>query len=126
MSIETSKTFQAAMMAADVASRGLSTRERLIVQITASRINGCTYCIDMHTEEAEDEGIDIAPVDAREELIVRFTEMGTRLADGADDAPIDEALSVLGEEDTANLIAAVAVINAWNRVGRLAGGGSSC
>lgn len=80
MSIDTSKTFQAAMTAADVASRGLSTRER---------------------------------------LILRFTEMGTRLPDGADDALIDETLEKLGERDTANLIATVATINAWNRVGRL-------
>ncbi|MCT1493043.1 carboxymuconolactone decarboxylase family protein [Corynebacterium sanguinis] len=117
--ISLSRRFNAAMIALEAASRGLSTRERLLVQIRASELNGCAFCLDMHSEEAREKGIDTTPASPREELIVRFTEMGTALTDGADDALIDEALVTLGEKTTADLIAAVATINAWNRVGRL-------
>ncbi|WP_051064066.1 carboxymuconolactone decarboxylase family protein [Corynebacterium doosanense] len=117
--ISLTRRYNAAMLALEAASRGLSTRERLLVQIRASELNGCTFCLDMHTREAREKGIDPTPESDREELIVRFTEMGTTLTDGADDSLIDETLSVLGEKTTADLIAAVATINAWNRVGRL-------
>lgn len=117
--ISLSHRFNAAMIALEAASRGLSTRERLLVQIRASELNGCAFCLDMHSEEARKKEIDPTPASPREELIIRFTEMGTALTDGADDALIDETLVALGEKTTADLIAAVATINAWNRVGRL-------
>lgn len=107
------------MMALELSARGLSTRERLIVQITASRLNGCRYCLDLHSSEAENKRIDITPVNDRERLIVRFTEMGTALINGVDEALIDEAVTVLGEADAGDLVACVATINAWNRIGRL-------
>lgn len=106
------------MIALEAASRGLSTRERLIVQLHASRLNKCNFCIELHSKEAQKKGIDVTPVNAREELIVRFTEMGTKL-DEFDEGIIDEALEVLGKSTTADLIAAIATINAWNRVARL-------
>lgn len=117
--ISLTRRYNTAMLALEAASRGLSTRERLLVQIRASELNGCTFCLDLHSKEAREKGIDPAPESPREELIVRFAEMGTTLTEGADDSLIDEALSVLGEKTTADLIAAVATINAWNRVGRL-------
>lgn len=110
--------FNAAMVALEVASRGLSTRERLLVQVFASKVNGCSFCLDMHSREAAKKGVDLEPRSERERMILRVTEMGTRL-DSFDDALLDEALEMLGESDLADLIAAIATINAWNRVGRL-------
>lgn len=95
------------MMALELSARGLSTRERLLVQITASRLNGCRSCLALHTKEAESRHVDITLVNDRERLFVRFTEMGTALINDVDDALIDEAVTVLGEAD------------AWNRIGRL-------
>lgn len=116
--ISLKQRYNATMIALEAASRGLSTRERLIVQIHASRLNKCNFCTELHSREAQKKGIDVTPANAREELIVRFTTMGTKL-DEFDEDIIDEALDVLGKSTTADLIAAIATINAWNRVGRL-------
>ena len=106
------------MMALEAASRGLSTRERLIVQLHASKLNGCEFCIDLHAREASKKNIDVTPENDREKLIVRLTTMGTKLEQFEDEL-LDEALQTLGKSTTADLIAAIATINAWNRVGRL-------
>ena len=107
------------MITLEAASRGLSTRERLMVKLRASEINQCQFCINMHSKEARDKGIDVTPTNEREELIVAFTEMGTRLDETFEDAMIDRAVELLGEKTTGELIATIATINAWNRIGRL-------
>lgn len=119
MSISLIHRFNTAMIALEATSRGLSTRERLLVQLCASQINGCSYCINLHSREAEKKGIDATPQNPREDLIMRFTTMGTRISDSFDDEMIDEAVQVLGEKTTGDLIAAVVAINAWNRLARL-------
>lgn len=60
--IKLTKRFNTAMIALEAASRGLSTRERLLIQVHASRLNGCSFCEEMH---------------AGEKLILELTTMGT-------------------------------------------------
>lgn len=125
-----SKRFTAAMLALEVAGRQLSTRERLIVQLRASFLNGCTYCIRMHSKEAHKQGeselIDILsssqlqePLPAREHILVRYVDMGTQLSDGFDPALQTAAREEFGEEGLAHVIQAIVTINAWNRIGVL-------
>jgi len=109
-SISLKQRFNAAMIALEAASRGLSTRERLMVQLHASQLNGCEFCINLHSQEASKKKIDVTPQNQREELILRVTTMGTKL---------EQALEALGKSTTADLVAAIATINVWNRVGRL-------
>lgn len=118
-SFSVSRRFTAAMYALEAASRGLSTRERLLIQVTASRINGCRFCLRMHSDEAKSKGISLEPQSDRERIIVRFTEMATRLGDDVDSSLIDDTASALGAKDYADVVAAVAAINAWNRIGIL-------
>lgn len=117
--ITLTKRFTTAMIALEAASRGLSTRERLLVQVHASRLNGCSFCEGMHTAEAEKKDIELTPANDREELILALTTMGTRLGDQWDEGLIDRALEVLGDKDTAAVVAAIVTINAWNRIGRM-------
>ncbi|WP_312099124.1 carboxymuconolactone decarboxylase family protein [Corynebacterium dentalis] len=117
-SISLKQRFNAAMIALEAASRGLSTRERLMVQLHASQLNGCEFCINLHSQEASKKKIDVTPQNQREKLILRITTMGTKLEQFEDEV-LDEALEALGKSTTADLIAAIATINAWNRVGRL-------
>ena len=107
--VKLTKRFNTAMIALEAASRRLSTRERLLIQVHASRLNGCSFCKD----------IELTPINAREELILELTTMGTVLGDQWDDKLIDRGLETLGDKDTASVVAAIATINAWNRIGRM-------
>lgn len=117
--VKLTKRFNTAMIALEAASRRLSTRERLLIQVHASRLNGCSFCEEMHAGEAAKKGIELTPINAREELILELTTMGTVLGDQWDDKLIDRGLETLGEKDTASVVAAIATINAWNRIGRM-------
>lgn len=100
-----------------------------LVKIRASQINGCGYCLDMHTKDARAAGeteqrIHLlsawreAPIyTARERAALGWTEALTRLADGApSDAHQREVRAHFTDEELVNLTTAVNVINAWNRL----------
>lgn len=127
--MKTHKRYYAALGGLELASRGLDARTRLLVQLRASFLNDCTYCIDLHSREALKKGMGQEFIDAvredradddRDRLILDFTAMGTRLADGFDEELQERVLVEFGPKTTGDLIAAIATINAWNRVGRLA------
>lgn len=105
-------------------------RLRELVRIRASQLNGCAYCIDMHTKDARAAGeteqrIYALPAwretpffDARERAALGFTESVTLLA--GDHVPA-EAYDTVAEQFTADEIAAlvglIVTINAWNAIG---------
>jgi len=107
-----------------------------LVLIRASQINGCGMCTDMHTKDALAAGEtqqrinlvaawrDATVFTEPERAALALTEEGTRLADAATGVP-DEvwqaARKHFDEEQLAALIAAIAVINAWNRLNVIAG-----
>ncbi|MEU2289190.1 carboxymuconolactone decarboxylase family protein [Streptomyces sp. NPDC013178] len=102
-----------------------------LVKIRASQINGCGFCLDMHTKDAALAGENVQRLhlvaawreatvftDA-ERAALELTEQGTRIADGAtgvSDEAWTEAAKYYDEDQLAALISLIAVINAYNRI----------
>lgn len=124
-----------AMNALERASRQISLEAPLqeLVRARASQLNGCAYCVDMHTADALKGGesqrrLFALPVwretpffTARERAALALTEAATRLTDGeVPDAVFEEAARHFTEVELAELIWTIAVINTWNRLGATA------
>ena len=105
-------------------------RLRELVKIRASQLNGCAYCLDMHTRdarEAEEDERRLATLAGwhespfftpRERAAVALTDAVTRLGDhGVSDAVWDEATEHFDQAELAQLLWAIVAINAWNRIG---------
>jgi AhpD family alkylhydroperoxidase len=100
-----------------------------LVRLLASRMNGCEYCIQLHTaalKKLHEPDARIAEVvewrssDAytqRERAAFAWTEALTNIQEGhAPDAVYDEVRAHFSEMETANLTFAITTINAWNRL----------
>ena len=103
-----------------------------LVRLRASQINGCAYCVDMHSTDAKAGGESVARLFAvaawqegpffteLERAALALTESMTRLSEGGDRVPDDvwaQAVKHFDETDLAALVTAIATINAWNRFG---------
>ncbi len=99
-----------------------------LVKLRASQINGCGYCIDMHTKDARAEGEteqrlyglvawEEAPYYTdRERAALLLTEALTLIAkDHAPDAVYEQVRQHFSEEELVNLTAVIVTINGWNR-----------
>ncbi|SNS29758.1 alkylhydroperoxidase AhpD family core domain-containing protein [Actinomadura meyerae] len=114
-----------------VTQSGLPVTTQHLVEIRASQINGCGFCVDMHTKEAAHHGetqLRINMVAAWREATVfteaeraalELTEQGTRIA-GAPEGVSDEAWANAAkhydDEQLGALVALIALINTWNRL----------
>ncbi|GAA3512187.1 carboxymuconolactone decarboxylase family protein [Actinocatenispora rupis] len=114
-----------------VANSSLPESTVLLVEIRASQINGCGYCVDMHTKDAAAAGetdIRLHLVAAWREATVfteaeraalELAEQGTRIADAAGGVS-DELWATLrkhyDDEQLAALVCTLAAINAFNRL----------
>ncbi len=100
-----------------------------LVKTRASQINGCAYCLDMHTKDARAHGETEQRLYAlsawretpfyteRERAALAWTEAVTLVADGhVPDAVFEEARRHFTEEELVNLTLAVVAINGWNRL----------
>jgi AhpD family alkylhydroperoxidase len=100
-----------------------------LVEIRASQINGCAYCIDMHTKDARLAGETEQRIYAlnawretpfftdRERAALQWTEAVTRVADThVPDDVYDRVAAHFNEADLVALTFAVIVINSWNRL----------
>jgi len=111
--------------------RGCGLEHALIdlVKTRASQINGCAFCIHMHTREARARGETeerLYLLDAwresplyseRERAALAWTEAVTLVAQThVPDAVHDEARAQFSEEELVKLTLLVATINAWNRI----------
>ncbi|MFJ9445234.1 carboxymuconolactone decarboxylase family protein [Kitasatospora sp. NPDC101235] len=119
-----------AMIAVDRASRqGLDPRLAHLVKVHASMINGCAFCIDMHSTDADklgeqDHRLLSLPAwretpwfTARERAALALTESITLVTQGhVPDAVYAEAAARFDETELAQLIALIATINVWNRL----------
>ena len=116
--------------AADLKAAGVEQGLTELVRLRASQLNGCAYCVDMHAADARAAGVsgqrvDLLPVwadapvfTARERAALALTESVTRLSETRAPGPVvAEALKVLGEAETAAVLALIVSINAWNEIG---------
>lgn len=104
---------------------------REMIKIRASQINGCAYCVNHHTKDARklnetEQRIYLMSVwkeapnafTEEEQLLLAMTEEITLIHQhGLTDELYDKAISLLGEEKTAQAIMIIITINAWNRIG---------
>lgn len=119
-----------AMIAVERASRqGLDPRLAHLVKVHASMINGCAYCIDMHSTDAakvgeQDHRLLSLPAwretpwfTARERAALALTESITLVAQShVPDDVYAQAAAQFDETELAQLIAVIATINVWNRL----------
>jgi AhpD family alkylhydroperoxidase len=104
-------------------------RLRELVRIRASQINGCAYCIDMHTKDARAIGETEQRIYAlpawretpffteRERAALAFTESVTLVADEHVPAEAYEAVAAhLEPDEVAALLSLIVTINAWNAI----------
>jgi AhpD family alkylhydroperoxidase len=124
-----------AMNSLEAASRKVRLEASLqeLVRARASQLNGCAYCVDMHSRDAVEGGestrrIFLLPVwretalfTPRERAALALTEAATRLTDGpVPDDVFAAAAAEFAETELAELIWTITVINAWNRLGATA------
>jgi AhpD family alkylhydroperoxidase len=129
---KTSPAAYSAMYALSVAVRKYSDLERSLmelVDVRASQLNGCAYCIDMHTIEARAEGESEQRLYAlnawretpfftdRERAALAWTEAVTLVADSHIPEDVyEEARKCFSEEELVSLTLAIVAINGWNRL----------
>ena len=101
-----------------------------LVKMRASQINGCAYCLDMHSKDARAAGETeqrLYLLDAwreaahlyseRERAALAFTEAVTRMpSNHVPDDAYDAARAQFDDAELVNLALAIAVINGWNRM----------
>ncbi len=108
---------------------GLETQLLGLVKMRASQINGCAFCLDMHSKDARAAGETEqrlyllnawreAPFYSdRERAALAWTEALTLIADNqVPDAVFHAAREHFSEEELVNLSLAIVAINGWNRL----------
>lgn len=100
-----------------------------LLSLRASQINGCGFCIDMHTKELRAAGVseqklyllgvwrETSLYTPRERAALAWTEAVTTLKDGVvPEETYREVLAEFGEAGIADLTVAIVAINGWNRL----------
>ena len=116
-----------------VKNSGLTDIHRELIKIRASQLNGCAFCINMHTTDAmrygetpqriflldawEETGL----FDEKEKAILALTEAITKIHGDIPAELIVNARRYFDESYLAQIIMAIVTINAWNRIGILSG-----
>ena len=108
---------------------GLEPKLLDLVYLRASQINGCAYCIDMHSKDLRAKGESEQKVylaaawreaplfSDRERAALAWTEAVTLLGrEGVSDAVYQQARAQFSEAELVNLTLAVVAINGWNRL----------
>ena len=112
-----------------VGSTGLESSLLNLVKTRASQINGCAWCLDMHTKDARAEGeteqrLYALPAwretpfyTSRERAALAWTEAVTLVAQsGVPDQAYEETRREFSERELVDLTMAVIAINSWNRL----------
>jgi len=112
-----------------IRTSGLEPRLLELIKIRTSQINGCAYCLDMHTKDARAGGeteqrIYTLPAwretpffTPRERAALSWAEALTNIQQGyAPDAVFEEVRKEFSEAEVVKLTLAVTQINSWNRI----------
>jgi AhpD family alkylhydroperoxidase len=108
---------------------GIDPRLRELIRIRASQLNGCAYCIDMHTKDARAIGETEQRIyglaawqetpyfTPRERAALAFTEVVTRLSDThVPDRAYQDVAAEFSPQEIAALVSLIVAINAWNAI----------
>jgi len=100
-----------------------------LIYLRVSQINGCSYCVDLHSREPRKTGESDARIDGlagwydnpafseREKAGLAWAEATTRIeGTRAPNAAWSEARKHFADQELADLTVAAALMNAWNRV----------
>ena len=100
-----------------------------LIKLRASQINGCSFCVDMHSREARQDGEteqrlylvaawkESPLFSERERAALAWTEAVTKISDnGVPDELYARTLTHFSEEELVKLSVAVGMINTWNRL----------
>ena len=114
---------------AAVKATSLEPSLRELVKMRSSQLNGCAFCIDMHSKDARAAGEteqrlyalsawrEARCFSAAERAALALTEAVTLIADGhVSDAVIEQASKEFSPEEMTQLVFAIIEINAWNRL----------
>lgn len=112
-----------------LATTQLSKTQKELIKIRASQINGCAFCIDMHTKDALKYGETAQRIfllnawretslfTEEEKVLLSMTEEVTLIHHrGLSDETYKKAEQFFGKNGIAQIIVAIATINAWNRI----------
>jgi AhpD family alkylhydroperoxidase len=112
-----------------VNSTELTPIHKELIKIRASQINGCAFCLDMHTKDARKLGEteqriytlsawrDTPFFDEKEQAILALVEEATLISKaGVSDATYNNAVEVLGAKYVGQVLMAIITINCWNRI----------
>ncbi|ETA08674.1 MULTISPECIES: carboxymuconolactone decarboxylase family protein [Gordonia] len=116
-------------------SAGVDVEIGELISMRVSQLNGCAYCLHMHAGDALAAQIDPHKLlmlatwreagslfSSRERAVLALAEQLTRLGEGGvDDAVFDDVRTCFDAATTGQLVAAIVMINAWNRIA-VAGG----
>ncbi|MBJ8338215.1 carboxymuconolactone decarboxylase family protein [Antrihabitans sp. YC3-6] len=100
-----------------------------LIKLRASQLNGCAFCVDMHSVDMQKKGTPDRKIfavsawkeatffDDRERLTLELTEAVTHIgAGGVDDDLWARANKEFGDKGLSDMILAIATINVWNRI----------
>ncbi|MGH3670657.1 MAG: carboxymuconolactone decarboxylase family protein [Pseudonocardiaceae bacterium] len=100
-----------------------------LIKMRSSQINGCAFCLDMHSKDARANGETEQRLYAlnawretpfytdRERAALALTEAITLITDGhVSDEVYEQACAVFDEKEVSQIVWAAAVINTWNRL----------
>ncbi|MFA6083169.1 carboxymuconolactone decarboxylase family protein [Mucilaginibacter sp.] len=105
----------------------LTQKHKDLIKIRASQINGCAFCLDMHTRDARKAGEteqriyalnawrDTPFFDEQERAILALTEEVTLITGRVSDETYNNVSALFDEVYVSQLIMAIITINAWNR-----------
>jgi AhpD family alkylhydroperoxidase len=109
---------------------GFDARLRELVRLRASQLNGCAYCVNMHSADARAAGeteqrLALLPVwretavfEARERAALALTEAITLVAETrVPETAWEEASAHLSPDELGALVSLIVTINAWNAIG---------
>lgn len=113
---------------AHLANTGIEPLHKELIKLRASQINGCAYCLDMHSKDARKLGETEQRIytlnawretpffSSKERAILALTEEVTLIPNHVSDETYTNALNELGEKLLGEVILAICVINSWNRI----------
>lgn len=111
-----------------LASTALTTKHKDLIKIRASQINGCAFCINMHTHDARKAGEteqriyalnawrDTTFFDEQEQALLALTEEVTLIANHVSDETYNRAAALFEPAYLSQIIMAIITINSWNRL----------